>query len=73
MDKETLNIIRNNPIIYSYLREESQEYEYLLKDKNYLKKIESKAKEKYKKTLSHKLNKLAKRLELLNELMDVLN
>ena len=73
MDKETLKLIRDNPIIYSYLREESQEYIYLLKDKNYIKKLEKKAKEKYGQTLEHKLNKIYKRLELLNEIMDVLN
>ena len=73
MDKETLKLIRDNPIIYSYFREESQEYIYLLKNKNYIKKLEKKAKEKYGQTLEHKLNKIYKRLELLNEIMDVLN
>ena len=73
MDKETLKLIRDNPIIYSYLREESQEYINLLKDKNYIKELEKKAKERYGQTLEHKLNKISKRLELLNEIMDVLN
>ena len=73
MNKEILKIIRENPIIYSYLREESHEYINLLKDKWYLKKIEANAKERYGLTISHKLNKLSKRLELLNEIMDVLN
>lgn len=73
MKKEILNIIRSNPILYSYLREESQEYIYLLKDYSYLKEIEKKAKNKYGLTLEQKLNKISKRIELLNEIMDVLN
>ena len=47
MNKEILKIIRENPIIYSYLREESHEYINLLKDNKYIKKIEAKAKERY--------------------------
>jgi hypothetical protein len=35
MRKELLEKIRNNPIIYSYLREESHEYIKLLKDENF--------------------------------------
>ena len=73
MNKEILKIIRNNPLIYSYLREESSEYINWLKDNNYIKEIEKKAKERYGQTLTHKLNKIRKRLELLNEIMDVLN
>ena len=44
MNKELLKKIRSNPIIYSYLREESDEYIKLLKDESYLTEIEEKAK-----------------------------
>ena len=73
MKKELLNKIRNNPIIYSYLREDSKEYIKLLKDEKYIKEIEKKAKEKYQLTLPQKLNKLSKRLEMINEIINVLN
>ena len=42
MKKELLKKIRSNPVIYSYLREESHEYIKLLKDESYLKEIEKK-------------------------------
>lgn len=73
MNKELLQKIRSNPVLYSYLREESHEYIKLLKDESYLKEIEKKAKEKYELTLSQKLDKITKRLELINEIINVLN
>lgn len=73
MNKELLKKIRSNPVIYSYLREESHEYIKLLKDESYLKEIEKKAKEKYELTLPQKLDKITKRLELINEIINVLN
>lgn len=73
MNKELLNKIRNNPLIYSYLREDSTEYIKLLKDENYLKQLEQIAKEKYEVTVPQKLEKLRKKLELINEIINVLN
>lgn len=73
MKKELLKKIRSNPAIYSYLREESHEYIKLLKDETYIKEIEKKAKEKYELTLPQKLDKITKRLELINEIINVLN
>ena len=73
MNKNLLNKIRSNPIIYSYLREESHEYIKLLKDESYIKEIEKKAKEKYELTIPQRIDKLTKRLELINELINVLN
>ena len=73
MNKNLLNKIRTNPIIYSYLREESHEYIKLLKDESYIKEIEKKAKEKYELTIPQRIDKLTKRLELINELINVLN
>ena len=73
MNKELLQKIRSNPVIYSYLREESHEYIKLLKDESYLKEIEKKAREKYELTLPQKLDKITKRLELINEIINVLN
>ena len=73
MNKNLLKQIRSNPIIYSYLREESHEYIKLLKDESYIEEIEKKAKEKYELTIPQRIDKLTKRLELINELINVLN
>ena len=70
MNKCLLNKIRNNPLIYSYLREDSTEY---IKDENYIKQLEQIAKEKYEVTVPQKLEKLRKKLELINEIINVLN
>ena len=73
MNKCLLNKIRNNPLIYSYLREDSTEYIKLLKDENYIKQLEQIAKEKNEVTVPQKLEKLRKKLELINEIINVLN
>ena len=48
MDEETLKIIRNTPYIYDFLREDSSHYKELFRNKDYIKKVDSLAKEKYK-------------------------
>ncbi len=73
MKKNLLTKIRNNQLVYSYLREDSSEYIYLLKDENYLKELEKKAKIKYEVTIPQRLDKLTKKLELINEIINVLN
>ena len=50
-----------------------KEIEKLIIDENLRTNIEKKAKNKYGLTLEQKLNKISKRIELLNEIMDVLN
>ena len=47
MDEETLKIIRNTPYIYDFLREDSSHYKELFRNKDYIKKVDSLAKEKY--------------------------
>ena len=72
MDTEILNIIRSNPHIYSYLREDSSHYKYLLKDKNYLRYIDNLAKEKYKLIRIDKLDRLSDNLKLIEAFLDVM-
>ena len=72
MDKEIVNIIRNNPIIYNFLREESYHYKYLYRDPNYIKKIENLAKEKYKLTTVDKIERLKDNINLINTFLSVI-
>ena len=73
MDKETLEIIRNNKCIYDYLREESINYKYLYRDKNYIKKIDEKAKTKYKIRKIDKIERLSNSLDSIKTFLDVLS
>lgn len=73
MDKETLEIIRNNKDIYNYLREESNNYKYLYRDKNYIKKIDEKAKTKYKLRKIDKIERLSNSLDSIKTFLDVLS
>lgn len=65
--------IRNNPIIYNYLRDESFHYKYIYRNPNHLKTIENLAKEKYKLRSVDKIEKIRNNIELVKSFMDVLN
>lgn len=73
MKEETIYIIKNNPVIYNYLREESNNYKYLYRDDKYLKEIEKKAKEKYQLRVEDKLERLKDNIELINTFMSVID
>lgn len=73
MDKETLNKIRNNPLIYHYLRENSYEYKELYRNKDYIKEIEKKAKIKYKETIPDKIEQIGEKISLLESFMSIIN
>ena len=64
MNKELLTKIRNNPIIYSYLREDSSWYERLNRGEDVLKELEETAKKFYKQTPEDKLKKLSKKINM---------
>ena len=72
MDKETLNKIRNNPLIYHYLRENSYEYKELYRNKDYIKEIEKKAKIKYKETIPDKIEQIGEKISLLESFMSII-
>ena len=67
-----INKIRNNPLIYNYLRENSYEYQGLYRDKKYIKEIEKKAKIKYKETIPDKIEKLTEKINLLESFMSIM-
>ncbi len=64
--------IKNNPLIYNYLRDDSSHYKYLYRDLNYFKTIENLAKEKYKLRTTDKLEKLKNNIELITTFIDVM-
>ena len=73
MKTETLIKIRNNPIIYNYLRENSYWYKAINRDDSILKEIENKAKEYYKLNLSDKLSNLNDKINIFKTFMDIIN
>lgn len=72
MDNDTLNKIRNNPLIYHYLREHSYEYKELYRNKDYIKEIEKKAKIKYKETIPDKIEQIGEKISLLESFMSII-
>ena len=72
MDIKTQIIVRSNPNIYRFLREESYWYKYLNRDPNSIKDLEKAMKAKYKLTTEDKLEKLNQSMNLIHRFMDVL-
>ncbi len=72
MNEETIYIIKNNPMIRQFLKEESYHYKYLYRDDNYIKTIERLAKEKYGLTISNKIENFKNTLNLINAFMSVI-
>lgn len=72
MDLFTINYIKNNPLIYNYLRENSHWYKELNRGSDILKQLEEEAKKAYKQTPEDKIEKLSHNIELLSTFIDVL-
>lgn len=72
MDIYTINYIKNNPLVYNYLREDSSWYKKLNRGNVELKKIEELAKKLYKKTPEDRLNKLSKNIDMIKMFTDVI-
>lgn len=72
MDIKTQIIVRSNPNIYRFLREESYWYKYLNRNPNSIKKLEQAMKNKYKLTTEDKLEKINQSMSLIHSFMDVL-
>ena len=73
MSEKTIYIIKNNPIINQFLREESYHYKYLYRDDNYINKVERLAKEKYGLTLSNTIENIKNTINLINTFMSVMD
>ena len=72
MDLFTINYIKNNPLVYNYLRENSTWYKALNRDSGNLKYLEEELKKKYKLTPADKLAKFSKNMDLISTFIDVL-
>lgn len=73
MELETIHYIKNNPLIYNYLREDSSWYQRLNRGEDVLKELEEVAKKFYKQTPEDKLKKLSKNIELVKTFLEVMN
>ena len=69
MSEETINIIKNNPIINRFLREESIHYKYLYRDDKYIKVVEKLAKDKYR---LNTLDKIEDKINLIKLFIEFL-
>ena len=72
MKKELLKKIRANHLVYSYLRENSFEYEYLLRDENYYRELDRKARVFYKKTYNDMLDNFTNKLNMIEIFLNIL-
>lgn len=69
---ETQMLIRNNPNLYRYLRENSYWYKYLNRSPAYLKEVEQEMKSRYKLRAEDKMEKIRDRLDMVTSIIDVL-
>jgi len=72
MNKEIINIIKTDPYIYSFLREESYHYKYLYKDNNYINTIRKLAYKKYKQTKLDKVERIIDNIKLIETFLSVI-
>ena len=72
MKKETLEVIRNNPIIYQYLRDNSSWYKELNRNSNVVDNILKEAKKCYKVRGIDKLERAIEQIDMITTFMDVL-
>ena len=73
MEPNTINYIKHNPLVYSYLREDSSWYKDLNRGSISLKELEELAKKHFKQTPEDKIKKLSRNIELISTFLDVMN
>lgn len=72
MDIKTQIIIKNNPNLYRYLRENSYWYKFLNRNPESIRELEKEMKNKYKLTAEGRLEKITNSMSILHSFMDVL-
>ncbi len=72
MNIKTQMIIRSNPNIYRFLRENSSWYKALNRNPNSIKELELAMKQQYKLTTENRLEKLNNSMSLIRSFMDIL-
>lgn len=65
--------IQNNPNDLKYLRENSNWYKYLNRDKSYIKQFEEEMRQRYKLTTKDKIDKFVNSLDTVSQLLDILS
>ncbi len=73
MNQRTISIIKNNSMVYRYLRENSYEYLYLFRDDHYIETIEKESKKLYQEPLERKIEKLQKNINLINSFINIMD
>ena len=73
MREDTINKIKNNKMLYEYLKNNYYHFKKLYRDDNYLKKVEYLAKEYYHERGIDKIEKIKNKLDLLNTIMSVID
>ena len=72
MDLYTINYIKNNPLLYQYLRANSSWYKKLNRNPEVIKELEKEAKEYYKLTVTDRLERFTQNIEMISTFLDVL-
>lgn len=72
MEYYKIHFIKNSPLVYNYLREHSEVYKDLIRDKISLKELENRAKNHYKQTPMDKVNEIVNSINMISSIMDVL-
>lgn len=72
MNIKTQLMIRSNPNIYRYLRENSYWYKFLNRDSSSIKNLELEMKNRYKLTTKDRLEKINNSMSIIHNFMDVL-
>ena len=72
MNIKTQIIVRNNPNIYRYLRENSYWYKYLNRNGESIKDLEKEMKDRYKLRTEDRLESINNSISLIHSFMDVL-
>lgn len=72
MDLYTINYIKSNPTIYSFLRENSHWYKDITRDGSALKRIEQEAKVYYKLTPEDKIKHISDSINLISSFIDAI-
>ena len=66
-------IINQNPLLKSYLRQNSYYYKYLNRNPSVIKDMYKEMQKTYKLTLNDRLDKVKDNLTMINSFMDILN
>lgn len=71
MINETIIKIRENPLLYQYLKYHSYWYKILLRDSTRINEMILKMKEEYKLTAKDKIDMVSKRISMIRNLLEV--